>query len=39
VSEDSFFNHTLVLLTNVPVQDKAHAQALYHDWRLRGRWS
>ena len=37
VSEDSFFNHTLVLLTNVPVQDKAHAQALYHDWRLRGR--
>jgi len=37
VSEDSFFNRTLVLLTNVPVQDKAQAQAVYHDWRLRGR--
>jgi hypothetical protein len=28
---------TLVLLTNVPVTEEADAQAVYADWRLRGR--
>ncbi len=29
--------HTLVLLTNAPVTVEADAQAVYADWRLRGR--
>ena len=37
VSEDSFFNRTLVLLTNVPIRDQAQAQVVYNDWRLRSR--
>jgi hypothetical protein len=37
VAEDEELQRTLVLLTNVPLEDEARAQEVYNDWRLRGR--
>jgi hypothetical protein len=37
VAENDLFDNTLVLLTNVPIEDEAPAKAVYADWRLRSR--
>ena len=37
VAEDDLEKRTLVLLTNIPIRKHATAQAIYNDWRLRGR--
>jgi hypothetical protein len=37
VSENDLFANTLVLLTNVPIHNELQAQAVFADWRLRGR--
>jgi hypothetical protein len=37
VAEDEELQRTLVLLTNVPLEDEASAQQVYNDWRLRSR--
>ncbi len=37
VAEDDLEKRTLVLLTNISIRKHATAQAIYQDWRLRGR--
>lgn len=37
VAEDNLHPNTLTLLTNIPIRKVASAQAVYADWRLRGR--
>lgn len=37
VAEDDLHKRTLTLLTNIPICTQRLAQAIYNDWRLRGR--
>ncbi|MEW6401016.1 MAG: hypothetical protein AB1649_04410 [Chloroflexota bacterium] len=37
VAEDDLQKRTLTLLTNIPIRTQRLAQAIYNDWRLRGR--